>query len=88
MNINEQIQDIKSRNNLTVREIAELLDTSEFTVRNWFRDADSNGYRPAPTLALTCLIYALRLRSVGEDPLELGTRTSHDNPQDHESGLA
>ena len=88
MNINEQIQDIKSRNNLTVREIAELLDTSEFTVRNWFRDADSNGYRPAPTLALTCLIYALRLRSVGEDPLELGTRTSPDSHPDHGSELA
>lgn len=74
MNSNQKIRLLKDQNNLTVPELAELIGAKFNTVRNWFKSSDSPAFKKAPDYALSCLVYALHLKSIGVDPVELRTR--------------
>ncbi len=87
MNSNDIIRKLKSDYKLRVKDIAELIGTSENTVRNWLGDPAKGRYRVAPDMAAICLSYALHLRKLGFDPLEPETPTSDDDPLDRESEL-
>lgn len=87
MNTNDIIRNLKSEYRLRVKDIAQLIGTSENTVRNWLGDPEKGRYRVAPDMAAICLMYALQLRKLGFDPLEPETPTSDDGPPDHESEL-
>ena len=73
MDSNELLRKLKDDNFLTVPEIAELMGAKFNTVRCWFKSPESTGYNVAPDYALSCLVYALHLKSIGVDPVELRT---------------
>ena len=85
---NEQIKAMRSDFGLTIVEIAALIGSQVNTVKNWVKDPQANGYRPAPDHAVRCLAYALHLRTLGVDPLAVEIHTSGNGPQAHESGGA
>ena len=71
MDNNQLLRQLKDDNFLTVPEIAELMGAKFNTVRCWFKSPESTAYRVTPDYALSCLVYALHLKRIGVDPVEL-----------------
>ena len=82
---NHRIKAMRSDFGMTNIEIAALIGSQVNTVKNWTKDPQANGYRPAPDHAVRCLEYALHLRTLGVDPLEVEIHTSDGGHQVHES---
>ena len=55
MNTNQNIMAMMDNYQLSVTEVAELLEMSPWTVRNWVRPSPTKGYRKAPELAVKAL---------------------------------
>lgn len=85
MDNNQLLRQLKDDNFLTVPEIAELMGAKFNTVRNWFKSSDSPAFKKAPDYALSCLVYALHLKSIGVDPVETRKRARSYSLSDHES---
>lgn len=68
---NQIMKSMRSEHKMSNIELAGLIGAQVNTVKNWLKDPQSNGFRPAPDHAIRCLIYALHLRELGVDPVKL-----------------
>lgn len=55
MSTNQNIIQMMDDYQLSVTEVAELLEMSPWTVKNWIRPSPTKGYRKAPELAVKAL---------------------------------
>ena len=55
MSTNQSIIRLMDEYQLSVTEVAELLEMSPWTVKNWIRPSPTKGYRKAPELAVKAL---------------------------------
>lgn len=66
MKTNEEFRKLLTENNLTLREVASMIETPYETVRNWHRSPDAKGYRLMPHYAYLAVKLSIEQKS-GEE---------------------
>lgn len=66
MKTNESFRQLLIDHNLTLREVASMIETPYDTVRNWHRSPDAKGYRLMPHYAYLAVKLSIEQRS-GEE---------------------
>jgi len=66
MKTNESFRQLLIDHNLTLREVASMIETPYETVRNWHRSPDAKGYRLMPHYAYLAVKLSIEQKS-GEE---------------------
>lgn len=66
MKTNESFRQLLIDHNLTLREVASMIETPYDTVRNWHRSPDAKGYRLMPHYAYLAVKLSIEQKS-GEE---------------------